>query len=141
MTNRAASTTRPWTATVVIVLAILTFAEQLLVGILGWSEAPELDAEFSWTSTDSLTQSQIIAGSIAAIVLAVLGLIAIAAYSRGSRNGLISLAILTTLAVASGLITMRGYGEFRPALGAGRLVCGIVVLFLLFQQRDQASDR
>lgn len=141
MAESATKKTRPWTATVVLVLAAIIFVEQLFVGILGIVDADELNEAFGWGTTESLTQAQVVAGSVAAIVLAVLGLAATVAYSRGGRGGLIALAILTTLAVAAGLIAMRGYEDFRPALGALRVVGGIVVLYLLFQQRDETSTR
>ncbi len=141
MAGSAAKSTRPWTVTVVIVLAVLVFLEQLFVGILGIVDADELNAEFDWSTADALTSTQVIAGSVAAIILAILGLVATIAYSRGSRSGTIALAILATIAVAAGLIAMRGYADFRPALGALRFVGGVVVLYLLFQQRDETSTQ
>jgi hypothetical protein len=141
MAGSAAKAPRPWTVTVVIVLAVLVFLEQLFVGILALADADELNAEFDWSTADALTSTQVIAAGVAAIILAILGLVATIAYSRGSRSGTIALAILATIAVAAGLIAMRGYADFRPALGALRFVGGVVVLYLLFQQRDETSTQ
>lgn len=141
MAGSAAKSARPWTVTVVIVLAAIVFLEQLFVGILALIDADELNAAFDWSTADSLTSTQVIAAGVAAIVLALLGLVATIAYSRGSRSGTIALAILATIAVAAGLIAMRGYADFRPALGALRFVGGVVVLYLLFQQRDETSTQ
>lgn len=139
MANSATRPPRPWTVTVVIVLAIIVFLEQIIGGVVGIVEARRLDEAFGWGATDSLTYEQVIAGCVAAIVLSILGLGATLAFGRGSRNGTIALAILTTLTVASALIAMRGYADFRPAVGPLRLVGGIAVLYLLFQQRDDAA--
>jgi uncharacterized sodium:solute symporter family permease YidK len=139
MANATAKTARPWTVTVVIVLAVLVFLEQLFVGILGVVDARQLDEAFDWGNTESLTYGQIVAASVTAIVLSVLGLAATIAFGRGSRSGTIALAVLTVFAIASALIALRSYADFRPALGAFRLVGGIAVLYLLFQQRDEPA--
>jgi len=141
MTGSAAKSTRPWTVTVVIVLAAFIFLEQLFVGFQAIVDADELNAEFDWSTAESLTSTQVVVLAVAGIVFALLGLAATIAYSRGSRSGTIALAILATIAVAAGLVAMRGYADFRPALGTLRFVGGVVVLYLLFQQRDETSTQ
>lgn len=141
MATSTEKATRPWTVTVVIVLAAVAFLEELFVAILGVLDANHLDEAFAWGTTDSLTHGQVVAGNVAGVIIAILGLAATVAYARGSRNGTIALAILTALSVAGAIMIMRTYGDFRPALGPIRLVAGVVVLYLLFQQRDEVPAR
>jgi hypothetical protein len=122
---------RPGGITFVVVLAYIGFIFEVLAGILIMIDADQLAQQVR----SGMTENQLMGAGIATIVIGVIGIMLTGALARGSNVVRILFGIWVALQVAGGLFAVLEHDGVRRGAGIVPLVFGIVVLYLLFNQR------
>lgn len=125
------TTDRPGGITFVIVLAYIGFIFEILSGILVMIGADELSNQLR----SGMTEDQLMGSGIALVVIGVIGILLTGALARGSNVVRVLFGIWVALQVAGGLYAMLEHDGPRRGAGIVPVVFGIVVLYLLFNQR------
>lgn len=125
------TTNRPGGITFVVVLAYIGFIFEILSGILVMIGADELSNQLR----SGMTEDQLMASGIALVVIGVIGILLTGALARGSNVVRILFGIWVALQVAGGLYAMLEHDGVRRGAGIVPVVFGIVILYLLFNQR------
>lgn len=125
------TTNRPGGITFIVVLAYIGFIFEILAGILVMITADELKQQL----TSGMTEDQLMATGIAMVVIGVIGILLTGALARGSNVVRILFGIWVALQVAGGLYAMFEHDGVRRGAGIVPLVFGIVILYLLFNQK------
>lgn len=123
---------RPGGITFIVVLAYIGFIFQVLAGILVAIEADEIRHQ----AKSGMTEDQLVATGIAMIVIGVIGILLTGALARGSNVVRILFGVWVALQVAGGIYAMIGHDGVRQGAGIVPVVFGIVVLYLLFNERS-----
>ena len=125
------TTNRPGGITFVVVLAYIGFIFEIITGIMVViAHDDRRQLSLSGMSPDQLS----IAG-ITLIVIGVIGILLTGALARGSNVVRILFGIWVALQVAGGLYAMLEHDGVRRGAGIVPVVFGIVILYLLFNQR------
>ncbi len=122
---------RPGGITFVVVLAYIGFIFQVLAGILVMIEADEIVHQ----AKSGMTEDQLVGAGIAMVAIGVIGILLTGALARGSNVVRILFGVWVGLQVAGGLYAMVSHDGVRRGAGILPLVFGIVILYLLFNQR------
>jgi hypothetical protein len=125
------TTERPGSITFVVVLAYIAFIFEVLAGVLVWIEADEIRHQ----AKSGMTEDQLVATGIAMVVIGVVGILLTGALARGSNVVRILFGVWVALQVAGGIYAMTGHDGVRRGAGIVPVVFGIVILYLLFNQR------
>ena len=121
----------PGGITFVVVLAYIGFIFEVLAGILIMIDADQVAQQLR----SGMTEDQLMGAGIATVVIGVIGILLTGALARGSNVVRILFAIWIALQVAGGLYAVISHDGVRRGAGIVPLVFGIVVLYLLFNQR------
>jgi uncharacterized protein YjeT (DUF2065 family) len=121
----------PGGITFVIVLAYIGFIFEVLAGILIMIDADQAHQQ----RITGMTEDQLMGAGIATVVIGVIGILLTGALARGSNVVRILFGIWVALQVAGGLYAMVSHDGVRRGAGIVPLVFGIVVLYLLFNQK------
>jgi hypothetical protein len=122
---------RPGGITFVVVLAYIGFIFEILAGILVMIDADQLGEQVR----SGMTKDQLMGAGIAMIVIGVIGILLTGALARGSNVVRILFGIWVAFQVAGGLYAMFSHDGVRRGAGIVPVVFGIVILYLLFNQR------
>jgi hypothetical protein len=123
--------TAPGGITFVVVLAYIGFIFEVLAGILIMIDADQVAQQLH----SGMTEDQLMGAGIATVVIGVIGILLTGALARGSNVVRILFGIWVALQVAGGLYAMVSHDGVRRGAGIVPLVFGIVVLYLLFNQK------
>jgi hypothetical protein len=123
--------TRPGGITFVVVLAYIGFIFEIVTGILVAIAADE----FSTQRVSGMTEDQLIPTGIVMIVIGVVGILLTGALARGSNVVRILFGVWVAFQVAGGLFAMVASDGPRQGAGIVPVVFGVVILYLLFNQR------
>ncbi|MFM8304886.1 MAG: hypothetical protein ACKOA9_11420 [Actinomycetota bacterium] len=126
--------TAPGGITFIVVLAYIGFILQVIGGIFAMIDADQRSAQLR----SGMTETQLMTTGIVMVVVGVIGILLTGALSRGSNVVRILFGLWVALQVAGGLYAMVSHDGVRRGAGILPLVFGIVILYLLFNQR--ASD-
>ena len=121
----------PGGITFIVVLAYIGFIFEVLAGILIMIDADQVSQQLR----SGMTEDQLMGAGIATVVIGVIGILLTGALARGSNVVRILFGIWVALQVAGGLYAMVSHDGVRRGAGIVPLVFGIVVLYLLFNQR------
>jgi hypothetical protein len=131
MTTETGGRVRPGGVTFVVVLAYIVSIFTVLDGLLVAIGADE----FVNQHRSGATEDQLLWAGIVMMAVGVIGVLLTGALSRGSRVVRVLFAIWIAFQIAGGLSAMISYhGEERFA-GVVPFVFGIVVLYLLFNEK------
>jgi hypothetical protein len=122
---------RPGGITFIVVLAYIGFIFEVLAGILIMIDADQVSQQLH----SGMTEDQLMGAGIATVVIGVIGILLTGALARGSNVVRILFGIWVALQVAGGLYAMVSHDGVRRGAGIVPLVFGIVILYLLFNQR------
>lgn len=122
---------RPGGITFVVVLAYIGFIFEILAGILVMIDADQLGQQIR----SGMTEDQLMGAGIAMVVIGVIGILLTGALARGSNVVRILFALWVALQVAGGLYAMLEHDGPRRGAGIVPVVFGIVILYLLLNQR------
>ena len=125
------TTNRPGGITFIVVLAYIAFIFEVLAGILIMIEADQVSQQIR----SGMTEDQMMGAGIAAVVIGVIGILLTGALARGSNVIRILFGIWVAVQVAGGLYAMLSHDGVRRGAGIVPLVFGIVILYLLFNQK------
>ncbi len=121
----------PGGITFVVVLAYIGFIFEVLAGILIMIDADQVSQQLR----SGMTEDQLMGAGIATVVIGVIGILLTGALARGSNVVRILFGLWVALQVAGGLYAMVSHDGVRRGAGIVPLVFGIVVLYLLFNQK------
>lgn len=125
------TSTRPGGITFIVVLAYIGFIFEVLAGILIMIEADEIFQQ----AKSGMTEDQLLGVGIATIAIGVIGILLTGALARGSNVVRILFGIWVALQVSGGFYAMISHDGVRRGAGIVPLVFGIVILYLLFNQK------
>ena len=131
MTMNAEGRIRPGGVTFVVVLAYLVSIFTVLDGLFVAIGADELSNQIKAGSSED----ELLWAGIALMVIGVIGVLLTGALARGSRVVRILFTIWIALQIAGGLNAMISYHGEERATGVVPFVLGIVVLYLLFNEK------
>jgi hypothetical protein len=121
----------PGGITFIVVLAYIGFIFEVLAGILIMIDADQASQQLR----SGMTENQLMGAGIATVVIGVIGILLTGALARGSNVVRILFGIWVALQVAGGFYAVVSHDGVRRGAGIVPLVFGIVVLYLLFNQR------
>lgn len=122
---------RPGGITFIVVIAYIGFIFQILSGLFVMFDADSLKHQLK----SGLTEDQLIAAGIIMIVIGAIGILLTGALARGSNVVRILFAVWIAFQVAGGLYAVFGHDGIQRGSGLVSVVFGIIVLYLLFNQR------
>jgi hypothetical protein len=122
---------RPGGITFVLVLSYIVSISIIVNGIFVILDADTLSLQVRSGST----KDELMWAGIGMIVLGVIGVLLTGALGRGSRVVRILFTIWIALQIAGGLSAMLSYNGEERAVGVLPFVLGIIVLYLLFNEK------
>ena len=122
---------RPGGVTFVVVLAYLVSIMTVINGFFITIGADELANQFK----AGMSEDELMWAGIVTMIVGVIGILLTGALSRGSRVVRILFTIWIALQIAGGLSAMISYHGEERLTGVVPFVLGIVVLYLLFNEK------
>lgn len=122
---------RPGGITFVVVLAYIGFIFEIITGIMVIIAHDDRRQIFQ----SGMSEDQLSVAGIMLIVIGVIGILLTGALARGSNVVRILFGVWVALQVAGGLYALVAHDGEQQGAGIVPLVFGIVVLYLLFNQK------
>ena len=133
-TTSAARRERPGGVTFVVVVAYIGFIFEILGGVLVLIDADSKHQQL----VSGMTKNELTTTGIVMIVIGVIGILLTGALARGSNVVRVLFAVWVSFEIAAGLYGVVAYDGADRGAYVVPLVFGIVVLYLLLNQRADA---